>query len=220
MHAQLVTCIHEANLIILAIICLLYSRAFADAEVFRSSETIRSLAQLPSLEKFYIGENENFLRKKVDGLGNGFSLCLSEFALLSVGSPIQKLEELHITGSYLLRGDSLLIDDSLESLSRTFTNLKVLSIRYASCLLSRLEVIQSLSCLTVLETLDLRKSEIAVLKHAYLYPPNYVPSWCDESLPYLPRSLKHILIETGKNYILYYSFLNITFYCHLEGLGY
>jgi hypothetical protein len=139
------------------------------------------------------------LRKKVDGLGNGFSLCLCEFAQQGLGSPIQKLEELHITGSYLLRGDSLLIDDSLESLSRTFTNLRVLSIRYASCLLSRLEVIQSLSCLTVLETLDLRKSEIAVLKHAYLYPPNYVPSWCDESLPYFPRSLKNILIETGKS---------------------
>jgi hypothetical protein len=173
---------------------------FADAELFRSVSAMRSLSLMPSLIEFHIGENENFLRKHADVAGNGFAACLTKFALISRKSPIQKLETLHICGSYLMRGMMTSIDDSLQALSRTFTNLKVLTIRYASCLLSSRENIESLSYLTALETLDLRKSEIEVLQvasNAFNQSVARTSGWCDEFLPYFPQSLKEFFVETG-----------------------
>lgn len=161
---------------------------------------MRSLSLMPSLVEFHIGENENFLRKHADAVGNGFAACLTKFALLSRESPIQQLETLHICGSYLMRGMMTSIDNSLQSLSRTFINLKVLTIKYASCLLSSRENIESLSYLTALETLDLRKSEIEVLQVAsngFNQSVARTSAWCDEFLPYFPQSLKEFYVETG-----------------------
>lgn len=161
---------------------------------------MRSLSLMPSLVEFHIGENENFVRKQADAAGNGFAACLTKFALISREAPIQKLETLHICGSYLMRGMMTSIDDSLHALSRTFTNLRVLTIRYASCLLSSRENIESLSYLTALETLDLRKSEIEVLQVAsntFNQSVARTSSWCDEFLPYFPKSLREFFVETG-----------------------
>ena len=162
-----------------------------------------SLCRMPSLTELHIGQNESFLRKNSLEVSQGFAHCLTMLAAAAQDLPILQLRELHICGSYMMRGISVSIDDSLYALSRTFTNLRVLTIKYASCLLGSTLIMQSLSYLTSLQTLDLRKSEIAVLKltSTQSYSEARTSLWCDEYLHYFPISLKRLLLETGELFI-------------------
>ena len=162
-----------------------------------------SLCRMPSLTELHMGQNESFLRKNSLEVTNGFSHCLSMLSEAAKDTPILQLRELHICGSYMMRGTSDSIDDSLYALSRTFTNLKVLTIKYASRLLGSTPIMQSLSYLTSLETLDLRKSELAVMKltSTQSHSEARTSLWCDEYLHYFPISLKRLLLETGELFI-------------------
>lgn len=161
---------------------------------------MRSVSLIPCLIELHIGQSENYSREsKIQG-ENSFSVCLRQFALIAKDTPIQNLERLHICGSYLQRSVMPSIDDALEKISKTFTNLIVLSVKYASLLFDSLESIKSLSYLTQLETLDFRKCEISVLKvfNTANYSAERTSLWCDEYLPYFPKSLKTMYIETGQ----------------------
>ena len=161
---------------------------------------MRSVTQLPCLRELHIGQSDNFSRTPKVLHDNPFSVCLKLFALLAKDAPIQNLERLHICASYLQRGVTPSLDDALERISNTFTNLTLLSIRYASLLLSSPESIKSLSNLKRLETLDMRKCEIPVLKftdNAENYSNARTTSWCDEYMQYFPKTLKTLYIETG-----------------------
>ena len=170
-----------------------------DGELFRSEKTVESLTKIPNLVELNIGQSENFSRKCQVYGETDFALILCQFASTAENSPIQKLEKLTICGSYLQRGKSSPIDDSLQNICTTFIHLKELAIKYASRLLGSLENIKSLSLLTKLEKLDIRKSEIAVLKVSSTtnYSVARTAAWCDEYLLYLPISLKAFYIETG-----------------------
>ena len=178
-----------------------------DGELLRSDETMASLCQLPSLSELHIGQNENFVRANDFKLG----VALSKLSQIAIDTALQKLKILHLCGSiYLFKnGDhnSLSIDEALMHISRTFVNLKVLTVKYGGCLLDSVDAIKSLGLLTHLETLDLRKSEISVLKVSTHrnYSVERTTAWCDEYLPYFPMSLKTIYIETGKDILFYFA---------------
>lgn len=167
-----------------------------------------SLSNIPSLLSLALGETENYPRYPVpnilienmqDNLGLDFSDIISYFCETCRDKEILKLEKLYIYGSYNSRNDSENIDHTLLGICNTFSNLKILAIKHASCLLHTYESIASLSLLSHLEVLDFRKSELSIFKINRTDNPTgeRTKRWCDSYLHYFPKRLHTLYIEIG-----------------------
>mmetsp|Transcript_4380 Transcript_4380/g.4523 ORF Transcript_4380/g.4523 Transcript_4380/m.4523 type:complete len:256 (-) Transcript_4380:158-925(-) len=174
-----------------------------DGEFFQSQATMECLAQMSTLKYFYIGENNItsaiLHRRSLEGSEmNNFHMKISTWAEICKNKPLEKLEKLYICGSHLMRGGSQGLEYSLKSVLTTFNVLKILKIENATCLLQSSTTIESLALLFQLETIDFRRSEIAILKISISMNPSSerTASWCDEYLHFFPKSLKNIYIET------------------------